>query len=127
VAVIGSVLATAYRPGVASRLRNLGAPAGVTDRARESLGRGLEAAGGLPSGLREVVTSAVRGRFVAAVEVAMLVPAGVLAVAAILVLVYLPAHAPATNEFDDLDGLASLTFAEAEGALQSEAEDRERV
>src|SRR5205814_8459908 len=43
VAVIGSVLATAYRPAVTSRLRTLGVTQDVIDGAKDSVGGALRA------------------------------------------------------------------------------------
>jgi MFS transporter, DHA2 family, multidrug resistance protein len=76
VAVIGSLVLTAYRPGVVNRLRNLGTPTDVISAARQSLGQGPDAAAGLPQSRRQSVTSALRVDFVNAQTVGMLVPAG---------------------------------------------------
>jgi DHA2 family multidrug resistance protein-like MFS transporter len=117
VAVIGSVLASAYRPGVASRLADLHAPATVISAARDSIGGAVDAASALPEPLRSTVIAASRGEFVSAFHTALVVGTVVLLVAAAVVFALLPARAIA-EDATHVDGLATLTFAEAEGTLE---------
>jgi EmrB/QacA subfamily drug resistance transporter len=117
VAVIGSVLASAYRPHVASRLAALGAPGSVISSARESIGGAVDAAASLSEPLRTSVIGASRSEFVTAFHGALLVGAVVLLAAAGIVFALLPARA-VDEDHVHVDGLATLTFAEAEGELE---------
>jgi len=123
VAVIGSILATSYRPGVTDALTTLGAPAEVITKAQDSVAGAVQAAATLPSTLGDAVASAARGEFVDAFGGALLVAALVVAVAAVVVFLFLPARAHDARESVEgpLDGIASLTFAEAEGVLETDA------
>jgi MFS family permease len=101
VAVIGSLFASAYRPGVADKIAAAGAPPSVVHAARDSLGSALEAARTLPGPLAAHVADISRNAFVDALGPAMLLAAGVLLVAAGIVFAFLPArardHAAATS------------------------------
>jgi EmrB/QacA subfamily drug resistance transporter len=123
VAIIGSVLASTYRPGVASQLRDLGLPSAAIDVARDSVGGAVHVASRLPAPLGRAVTDIARTEFVDGLQLALLAGAVVVAAAAAIVFAFLPAHADAAREANDgaIDGLASLTFAEAEGALEEQA------
>src|SRR5207344_810425 len=55
VAVIGSILATAYRPGVTNALTALGAPADVITKAQDSVAGAVQAASTLPGALGDAV------------------------------------------------------------------------
>ena len=59
----------------------------------------------------------------------LLAAACVVLAAAAMVIAFLPARAGDARESmsDELDGIASLTFAEAEGALEADAADAETV
>jgi len=120
VAIIGSVLASAYRPGVSSALAAVGAPQEVIDVAQESITGAMHAADKLPAALGDAVRTAAATEFVSAFHSAVLVGAVVLLVAAGIVFKWLPARAGDAREHHEsaLDGLASLTFAEAEGAVE---------
>ena len=67
--------------------------------------------------LRSTVITASRSEFVSALHGALLVAAVVLLAAAAIVFAWLPAHATADEDVH-VDGLATLTFAEAEGELE---------
>jgi EmrB/QacA subfamily drug resistance transporter len=129
VAVIGSILATVYRPGVTDALTSLGAPANVITKAQDSVGGAIEAAASLPANLGNAVASAARSEFVDAFGGALLVAALVVLVASIVVFAFLPARAHDAREpvESSLDGIASLTFAEAEGVLEEDADAAERA
>ncbi len=120
VAIIGSVLASSYRPGVSSALSALGAPQEVIDVAQESITGAMHAAAQLPAPLGDAVASAASSEFVTALHGAVLVGAVVLLVAAGIVFKWLPARAGDVRQDVEgpLDGIASLTFAEAEGAVE---------
>ena len=126
VAIIGSVLASSYRPGVVSKLQALHAPGSVVAAARDSIGGAVDAANTLAQPLRGHVISASRVEFVHAFRGSLLVATLVLLVAAGVVFGLLPARAtdaddePGGHDDGPIDGLASLTFAEAEGELLGE-------
>ncbi len=124
VAVIGSILATAYRPGVTDALTALGAPADVITKAQDSVGGAIEAAATLPTAMGDAVAAAAKFEFVDAFGGALLVASAVVLVAAAVVFIFLPARAHDAREKVEgpLDGIASLTFAEAEGVLEDDAE-----
>ncbi len=123
VAVIGSILATSYRPGVADALDALGAPADVIAAAQDSVGGAVAAASTLPQAMGDAVAAAAKSEFVDAFGETLLVAAGVVLVAALVVFVFLPARAGDARQPVEgpLDGIASLTFAEAEGRLELDA------
>ena len=98
VAVIGSILATTYRPGVTDALTSLGAPADVITKAQDSVGGALQAAATLPAGLGAAVVAAARSEFVDAFGGALLVAAAVVAIAAVVVFSFLPARAHDARE-----------------------------
>ncbi|MEY2570760.1 MAG: hypothetical protein QOE63_1110 [Acidimicrobiaceae bacterium] len=120
VAVIGSVLASSYRPGITARLTALHAPSDVITAARDSVGGAVDAASSLSPSLRDAVVAASRAEFVSSLQSALLVGAAVLLLASVVVFALLPARAVEPDRAEDspLDGLASLTYAEAEGALE---------
>src|SRR3954452_25098807 len=123
VAVIGSILATSYRPGVSDALTSVGAPAEVLARAKDSVGGAVQAAATLPGALGDAIATAAKTEFVDAFGTAILLAAGVVAIAAVVVFMFLPARAHDAREPVEgpLDGIASLTFAEAEGVLETDA------
>jgi Na+/melibiose symporter-like transporter len=125
VAVIGSIFATSYRPGIATALARLGAPAHVISAAKDSVGGAMASAASLPGGLRQLVMASARHEFVHAFGMASRVGGAVILVAAAVVFLFLPARAGDAREQVEgaLDGIASLTFAEAEGQLESDAAD----
>jgi MFS transporter, DHA2 family, multidrug resistance protein len=93
VAVIGSVLSSAYGSRVAAALAGLGAPAAAVAAARQSVAAGAAVAGGLPPALRNEASAAVSHAFMTGVHAGSLVAAGAAAVAAVSALVFLPARA----------------------------------
>jgi Na+/melibiose symporter-like transporter len=126
VAIIGSLVSSSYRPGVASKLADLGAPQAAIDVAKDSIGGAVEAAARLPAPLRDAVAAAAKQEFVDGLQLALLAGAVVIVAAAAIVFAFLPARAGDAREPVEgpLDGIASLTFAEAEGKLE-ELEDQE--
>jgi EmrB/QacA subfamily drug resistance transporter len=129
VAIIGSILATSYRPGVTNALTALGAPANVITQAQDSVAGAVQAASTLPAGLGDAVAAAARSEFVDAFGGALIIASCVVLVAAVVVFLFLPARAHDARESVEgpLDGLASLTFAEAEGVLEDDAENEAAV
>ena len=124
VAILGSVLASSYRPAVESSLTELGAPGQVVDVAKESIGGAVQVAAELPAALGDAVARAASEAFVSSFHSTVLVASAVLCVAAAIVFKFLPARAGDPREPGEgpLDGLASLTFAEGEGALEGTVE-----
>jgi EmrB/QacA subfamily drug resistance transporter len=122
VAVIGSAFATSYRPNIVARLSTLHAPPEVVGVAKDSVGGAVQAASRLPADLGHSVALAAREEFVAGFGIALLLAAAVVAIAAAIVFAFLPARAgdPREEVAGPLDGLASATFAEAEGVLEAD-------
>src|SRR5206468_3382691 len=93
VAVLGSVLATSFRPGITNRLSGLGLPADIVATARESIGGAIAAAARVPGALGDQVAALARTEFVRGVNVALLVAAAIVLVAGAVVFAFLPARA----------------------------------
>jgi EmrB/QacA subfamily drug resistance transporter len=93
VAIVGSVMSSAYGSHVLSALTNRGAPAALTSAAQQSVAAGLRAAGHLPAGLRDGAAQAVRQAFTTGLHTGSLVAAGATAAAALVTLAFLPARA----------------------------------
>jgi hypothetical protein len=120
VAVLGSVFASVYRSGVSADLRGLGLSGSQLTQAQDSSGGALSVAGQLPGQVGETVTSLARSAFVDGMSVALFVGAGVVLVSALIVFAFLPARAADVRQDEEgaVDGLASATFAGAEGQLE---------
>ena len=123
VAVIGSIVASSYRPGVASGISALHLSPGVVASAKDSVGGAVDAAKSLPSGAAHALTTLAHAQFVDAFTGALQIAAVVVLLAAGVAFSFLPARAGDAREPVEgpLDGLASLTFAEAEGLLEVDA------
>jgi EmrB/QacA subfamily drug resistance transporter len=93
VAVVGSVLSSAYSSHLLSALTRLGVPARAASEAGQSMAAGLAAAGHLPPGLRDVAMAAARQAFMSGLHDGSAVAAGAAAGAALMALVFLPARA----------------------------------
>jgi len=123
VAVIGSILAAIYRPGVQNNMAAVGIPQSLIDTAKESVGgaviRVANAPGVSPEMATQIHQIAVQ-QYVDGIHVAMKFGSLVILIAAFVVFKWLPARAEDAREQKSgvLDGLASLTYAEAEGALE---------
>jgi len=92
VAIVGSVMSSAYSSHVLSALDKIGAPAALTSAAQQSVTAGMHAAAYLPPGLRGVAAAAARQAFVAGLHNGSLVAAGATALAALATLAFLPAR-----------------------------------
>jgi len=92
VAIIGSVMSSAYSSHVLTALTKAGAPAALTSAAQQSVVAGLRAAAYLPPGLRGFAADATRQAFIAGLNHGSLVAAGATAVAALATLAFLPAR-----------------------------------
>ncbi len=93
VAIIGSVLSSAYGSRVAAALAGLGAPAAAVSAARQSVAAGATVATSLPPAQREAASAAVSHAFVTGLQAGSLIAAGAAAVAAVTALAFLPARA----------------------------------
>ncbi|HXW87642.1 MAG TPA: DHA2 family efflux MFS transporter permease subunit [Streptosporangiaceae bacterium] len=94
VAIVGSVLSSAYGSHLGSGLASVGVPAPVAAQARQSVAAGLAVAAHLPAGLRELAMAAVRAAYMAGFHQGSLVAAGATAIAALAAVIFLPARAP---------------------------------
>ena len=125
VAVIGSILAAIYRPAVDSRMSAIGVPQELIMQAQESVSgavmRAATAPGISPEMAEQIRTIGIE-EYVNGIHVAMKISALVLLFASFIVFKWLPARAGDVRESvaGPLDGLASLTYAEAEGALEDD-------
>jgi EmrB/QacA subfamily drug resistance transporter len=92
VAVVGSVMSSIYGPRLADALSGLGLPDSAVHTARESVVAGLTVAGQLPAGSRGTATAAVQQAFMDGLQAGSLIAAAATAVAAVGVLIFLPAR-----------------------------------
>jgi len=122
VAIVGSIAATSYRPKVGSKLAGLHLSASAISSAKGSVGGAIDLAKTLPTSVGGVVVATAKLQYVHGLRTALLVATGVVLAAAAIVLIFLPARAGDAREPVEgpLDGLASLTYAEAEGALEED-------
>ena len=106
-----------------ARRRCTCSPADVS-AAKDSVGGAVGLAKSLPASVGTIVATAAKLQFVSGMRTALVIGAGVVLIAAIDRLVYLPARAeamPVKPVQGPADGFASLTYAEAEGALEIDA------
>ncbi len=129
VAIIGSVFASVFRPGVTDQLASAGLSGEQLAQARDSIGGALQVAAQLPAEAGQVVAGIAKAQFVDGMSTALVV--GILAVlsAAAVVFAFLPARAHDAREAVEgpLDGLASLTYAEAESVLERDTAEQAGV
>ena len=92
VAIVGSVMSSAYTSHILAALTKIGAPAALTSAAQQSVTAGLRAAANLPPGLRGIAAGAARQAFMAGLHNGSLVAAGATIVAALATLAFLPAR-----------------------------------
>lgn len=92
IAVFGSILSSGYRDVLANRLGGL--PPSVEAAVRDSIGSATVAAGHLPADTAATVLGAARQAFVSGMSTATSIGAVVVAVGAIVVLVWLPGRRP---------------------------------
>jgi EmrB/QacA subfamily drug resistance transporter len=101
VAVFGSIVSSGYRDALVPRLASLpggvaSLPAGVGDAVRDSIGSATVAAGALPGDMGAAVVAAAREAFVSGMSSATLIGAAVVAVGAVIVLIWMPGRARAS-------------------------------
>jgi EmrB/QacA subfamily drug resistance transporter len=104
VAIVGSVLNSAYGSHVLSGLTALGAPAAVGHLAGQSVVAGMTVAARFPAPLRDAAQAAVRSAFMTGLHRGSLVAAGATLAAALVALAFVPARPVAATEL-----LAGLT------------------
>jgi hypothetical protein len=122
VAILGSVFAMVYRPGMAEQLSGLGLSSEQLSRAQDSIGGALQVAAELPAEAAQSISDISKTQFVDGMSTALMVGVAVVLVAAAVVFAFLPARAEDPQRVEGpLDGLASLTYAEAESVLERDA------
>ena len=132
VAVIGSILAAIYRPGVQDAMSTAGISQGLIDTAKESVGgavlRASMSPGVSPDTAAQIREIAI-DQYVNGIHVAMKIGAAVVLLAAFVVFKWLPARADdvRADVSGPLDGLAAMTYADAEGALEDDQIDLEEL
>jgi hypothetical protein len=118
VAIVGSVLNSAYGSHVFSSLTALGAPAATGHLAGQSVVAGMNVASRFPAPLRDAAESAVRAAFVTGLHRGSLVAAGTALAAALVALVFVPARAAASEDLvlvrtEAADSVPSMTQSNA--------------
>jgi DHA2 family multidrug resistance protein-like MFS transporter len=94
VAVLGSVFATIYRPGVADKLAGAGLSGEQLTRAQDSIGGALQVASELPDrALAANVIATAKQQFVDGMHLAIVVAIAVVLLASLIVFLFLPARA----------------------------------
>ena len=91
VAVVGSVMSSIYAPSIAGALHGLGLPAGAVEQARDSVVAGMSVVDSLPAAVQGAGATAVRAAFMDGLQAGSLVSAIATGVAAVAVLIFLPA------------------------------------
>jgi EmrB/QacA subfamily drug resistance transporter len=108
VAIVGSVLNSAYGSHVLTALAHLGAPATVARAASQSVVAGVVTAAHFPPALQAAAAESVRQAFMTGIHRGSLVAAGATAAATLVALVFVPARAVATQQsLSRTDGGAS--------------------
>jgi EmrB/QacA subfamily drug resistance transporter len=92
VAIVGSVLSSAYGSHVASSLTRLGAPHAAVDVARQSIEAGLTVSARFPGALSPAAGEATRQAFMSGLHAGSFVAAVATAVAALVALAFLPSR-----------------------------------
>ncbi len=93
VAILGSVLNSAYGSHVLTALTGLGAPSSVASEAGQSVVAGLETAAHFPPAVQAAAAESVRQAFMTGLHAGSFVAAGATAAAAVVALAFLPARA----------------------------------
>lgn len=93
VAVLGSVFATVYRPGLADKLAGTGLTDVELARAQDSIGGALQVASQLPEQTAANVVAIAKQQFVDGMQLAIFVGAAIVLAAAVVVFLFLPARA----------------------------------
>lgn len=128
VAILGSVFATVYRPGLTDRVGDLGLTAEQLARARDSLGGALQVARELPAAASQRLSSIAKTEFVSGLRLAIILAVVIVAIAAVVVFAFLPARAvdatsatPIEPELLTMMGLAPTTEVEVAALIVENA------
>jgi EmrB/QacA subfamily drug resistance transporter len=100
VAVIGSVFTSLYASGLRDGIRGLDLTSAQAAKAEDSLAGALQVARGLSGSSREALVTAARSGFLDGMHAGLVVGACAAALGVVLVLLWLPARAPAGSEPD---------------------------
>jgi hypothetical protein len=105
VAVIGSVMTSAYAPAIGASLAKSGLnpPPEAVAQAKQGLGLALGLAAQAPAGVRDQLVADAQSAFVTGMHHAVLVAAVVAFVGFLVVVRWLPARAAATEVFEEQD------------------------
>jgi MFS transporter, DHA2 family, multidrug resistance protein len=117
VAVIGSVMTSAYSGNVASSLRSAGASPAVVTQAKEGLGLALQAAAQAPAALHSRIVTDAQDAFVTGMHHGVIVGALATFIGMIVVIRWLPARAASTEVFEEQDVEEAAAEAEAAAHL----------
>lgn len=93
VALLGSLLASAYRHDVRAGLAGSGAPEGLVDRASSTVQAGVAAGRGTGGALGDRIVTVAHSSFLSGYHLAVLVAAGITTLGAVGVFLWLPARA----------------------------------
>jgi MFS transporter, DHA2 family, multidrug resistance protein len=116
VAIVGSVLSSAYGSHLGTALARLGVPAPAVAVARQSVAAGLAVVGRMPAALRAPAVAAVRDAYMAGLHQGSIVAAAAAGVAALAALIFLPAraaHAVAAGRSQPEDASSAATACSA--------------
>ncbi len=111
VAIVGSVLNSAYGSHVLSGLTALGAPAAAGHLAGQSVVAGMNVAARFPAPVRDAALAAVRSAFMTGLHRGSLVAAGATLAAALVALAFVPARAAAESTSTSTELPAGLVAA----------------
>ncbi len=127
VAIIGSVFASVFRPGITDQLANAGVSPEQLATARDSIGGALQVASQLPAEIGQGVANAAKVEFVDGMSAALMVALVAVMAAAVVVFAFLPARARDVGDHVEtpLEGFASLGFAEAESVLARDTAEQQ--
>jgi DHA2 family multidrug resistance protein-like MFS transporter len=92
VAVVGSVMSSIYGSRLVDNLSPLGIPGPAVDAARDSVVAGLNTVGQLPPSVQAGAADAVRAAFMDGLQAGSLISAAITGLAAIVVMIFLPAR-----------------------------------
>lgn len=120
VAVLGSVFATIYRPGLADDLAGAGLSGEQLTRAQDSIGGALQVASELPDRAAAAnVIATAKQQFVDGMHLAIVVAIAVVLLASLVVFLFLPArahdHVAARTDTDGDEVMAAVPLADAPG------------
>jgi EmrB/QacA subfamily drug resistance transporter len=116
VAIVGSVLNSAYGSHVLSGLTALGAPAAAGHLAGQSVVAGMNVAARFPAPVRDAALAAVRSAFMTGLHRGSLVAAGTTLAGALVALAFVPARAAAESASTSTELPAGLAAGLAEAA-----------